>query len=699
MHRLLLSLLLAGLCWPASHIVVKDKDGVEISALSHTMREDGPRAFAGLYITNTGTASTFDISVVSGVGNDLAFGGTGSSCSGEYPAACSGVSYPATIGVGTQKSVSSTTVYTLRIADSNADNSPVDITYTGTIATKTPPPSWTTTGAEQGCVQSDAAKYPGRNDTCVPGCTAVPASGCTSADSDWRPDEESFAPPGVGSSYVDSSFGATVTQLCEDCNHAYSALAAINADGTKAIVGARGYSSGYKVIDMAGNDVVTGIPSPSSTYWDAVDPAVYYYCTDSQGISKVTLNYGPGTHSEATSWIDLSGDFAASQNCGTGGTGDLNSENWIAVISDDDDDICAINLTTQYKTCLDISGIASPFTSIDFILISKGEDTVSGKMYVGVFGEPAMGVWSFDPDVGSPTLAWEYRVGEAYEDSIDYDGDDLSGCPGGCFTSAHSDTYQDAAGVQYYVAFTWTSDMEWPGKWIIAHKFSSSGDTFRMPEEAGGAARYLFALAVGVTPAALHAAGAKSSPWFYIAQHTHPNNNVSTPIIDVTDATPIVAESTGHGVSNDELVNIGDVGGNTAANGVWTAANVTANTLELAGSAGNGAYTSGGILGSGAEIDWLAANSVHRSQQIIFRLGTREEIRRVAMNRGTAYSQESGSGYWSAPRGVISPDGRRILWDANFGAPNQVVVLVAETGVGERIGLAGNATLSGGVLQ
>lgn len=65
-------------------------------------------------------------------------------------------------------------------------------------------------------------------------------------------------------------------------------------------------------------------------------------------------------------------------------------------------------------------------------------------------------------------------------------------------------------------------------------------------------------------------------------------------ITGATNASPIVITSNSHGFSNGDIVAISNVGGNTAANGVWTVANVTANTFELSGSTGNGAYTSGG---------------------------------------------------------------------------------------------------------
>jgi hypothetical protein len=71
--------------------------------------------------------------------------------------------------------------------------------------------------------------------------------------------------------------------------------------------------------------------------------------------------------------------------------------------------------------------------------------------------------------------------------------------------------------------------------------------------------------------------------------------STNTNISGATNATPIVITNTGHNLQNGDLVEITGVVGNTAANGIYTVANRTASTFELAGSVGNGAYTSSGV--------------------------------------------------------------------------------------------------------
>src|SRR5205823_3882691 len=61
-----------------------------------------------------------------------------------------------------------------------------------------------------------------------------------------------------------------------------------------------------------------------------------------------------------------------------------------------------------------------------------------------------------------------------------------------------------------------------------------------------------------------------------------------------SNTAPITITSANHGLANGALVTITGVNGNTAANGTWQVANVTANTFELVGSIGNGTFAGGG---------------------------------------------------------------------------------------------------------
>lgn len=79
-----------------------------------------------------------------------------------------------------------------------------------------------------------------------------------------------------------------------------------------------------------------------------------------------------------------------------------------------------------------------------------------------------------------------------------------------------------------------------------------------------------------------------------------PDTAVKT-VTGATNATPIVITATAHGFADGDIVIIGNVGGNLAANNIWKIKNKATNTFELAdlndgttNSVGSGAYTSGG---------------------------------------------------------------------------------------------------------
>lgn len=65
-------------------------------------------------------------------------------------------------------------------------------------------------------------------------------------------------------------------------------------------------------------------------------------------------------------------------------------------------------------------------------------------------------------------------------------------------------------------------------------------------------------------------------------------------VIGATNATPIVIQSTGHGLTTGTRVTVAGVGGTTNANTTTTVTVVDADHFSLDGTTGNGAYTSGG---------------------------------------------------------------------------------------------------------
>src|SRR5574344_1874482 len=65
-------------------------------------------------------------------------------------------------------------------------------------------------------------------------------------------------------------------------------------------------------------------------------------------------------------------------------------------------------------------------------------------------------------------------------------------------------------------------------------------------------------------------------------------------VSNATNATPIVITAVGHGFLTGDKVYISGVGGNTAANGLFTITKIGTDTFSLNGSVGNGTFTTNG---------------------------------------------------------------------------------------------------------
>jgi hypothetical protein len=136
-------------------------------------------------------------------------------------------------------------------------------------------------------------------------------------------------------------------------------------------------------------------------------------------------------------------------------------------------------------------------------------------------------------------------------------------------------------------------------------------------------------------------------------------------VAGATNATPIVVTATAHGFANGDVVVIGGVGGNLAANNVWKIKNVAANTMELAdvkdgttNSVGSGAYTSGGYvvcLGPSAPGDNLDDFDACR-------VGTDQTLTSPTVTNGIADAADS-------------------TWTAVTGATVEAIGLYKDTGV------------------
>lgn len=80
---------------------------------------------------------------------------------------------------------------------------------------------------------------------------------------------------------------------------------------------------------------------------------------------------------------------------------------------------------------------------------------------------------------------------------------------------------------------------------------------------------------------------------------SYPSNTTTSQlnvITAATNATPIVLTTSGGDIASGDLIQVYEINGNTAANGMWVATTTTnATTITLLGSVGNSAYTYGGL--------------------------------------------------------------------------------------------------------
>ncbi|MCI0391684.1 MAG: hypothetical protein MOB07_23310 [Acidobacteria bacterium] len=166
-------------------------------------------------------------------------------------------------------------------------------------------------------------------------------------------------------------------------------------------------------------------------------------------------------------------------------------------------------------------------------------------------------------------------------------------------------------------------------------------------------------------------------------------------ITGATNATPIVITATSHGFANGDVVLIGGVGGNQAANGIWKIANQAANTFELTNpitggnASGSGTYTSGGYavnLGPSASGDnWddfsaavigtpqtltspVVSNGAFDSADVVFSSVSGNSVEAMGVYKDT--------GTESTSRMVAIMDGRHIVTCAATAAASATSIAV-----------------------
>ncbi len=263
-------LALCSLLGAAPTIVVRDSLGTNISAgVSLSQRVNGPVAYRGFYITNGGDGTLSWTLAATGTGGTQTTDArliaiSGATCATDQQ--CSGTN-TGSVKADTYATVAGTYTWNVTITAAGATNSPLTIPLQITKTAETSlisqwgylvdPASCSSTGTT-GWMASD-------KDTCTV--------------SNFRPPSTAFTVPARGSTYT-SEFGATVRVISTpNSYHSYSAMSALNSDGTRALVSDDGGVAGAYILNTSTGAVVRTNPpyTDLGTWWSATDADVYYY--------------------------------------------------------------------------------------------------------------------------------------------------------------------------------------------------------------------------------------------------------------------------------------------------------------------------------------------------------------------------------------------------------------------------------------
>lgn len=246
---------------------------------------------------------------------------------------------------------------------------------------------------------------------------------------------------------------------------------------------------------------------------------------------------------------------------------------------------------------------------------------------------------------------------------------------GYCEPAWHQDFIQGGDGNAWLI---WPCGTRYP---TVVHQCASKPDTpslMETPLEAGG--NMLDLQVVGQHDQ--HQGGALNAPIMVMDNDGDATATVAYQISNATNASPIVITTTSaYGGANGDVVLINNVGGNTAANGLCTVANLVGTSFECAGSTGNGAYTAntGSLVKNEtpAQTSFQAETWIWNFANIASKQTT---VTRLLVHRSWSWGDRIGAGYYGQPHSVVSPDGKWIAFESNGGVPDDYGVYYAPTG-------------------
>ncbi len=281
-----------------------------------------------------------------------------------------------------------------------------------------------------------------------------------------------FTPPGVGASYQDPNFGATVHVIGGPKSlHGYSTPSPINANSTYALISTNDKTLvvGLLTGKIVRENVPVGI---EGSMWDAQDPKYLY------GFSGAKIQRYDVTSGKTDTVANYSGKF---KSVTPRGTGEISKDNWIPFNAPQENQVCALDVLNVKTYC----AVLPAGFSVDFPTMAKGVDRTSGKRYLIVVGSGPFLIYSVN--VAQARLDLE---GRGPEDVLMEAGDHDGICETGetCIGGGHGDTMEDSHGNQFLVT---AIEGQSPCEYSLYSVQLNRGAQMGLPVEFGGGLKRL----------------------------------------------------------------------------------------------------------------------------------------------------------------------------------------------------------------
>jgi hypothetical protein len=608
-----------------------------------------------------------------------------------------GVGFLTSTGVGTR-------VSTVTLTPSTSCPGGCNITVTLNTHAPVAPTIATVSGSQAGCssgtFESGAGTYYG-----LPNCNFLP---------DMVPGG-TFPQPGVGGSYVDANFGATVKQVTDPttphstiCND--SGASNWNSNGTYFCVQSLG--GNFSFINAA--TLVADYTQAQITtfhFWDQTNPNVYYYFDGGVPvIHKCTLGVPP-----AISCVNQFTYSGAASTITNGNNCNASKDNWVAfwTVGGADQKVGIVNLANPAQTYLSPQYSNALWGGMVHgeACISVGIDSVTGFRYIvratngltGAFGTEGVEILGYcaNSTCGGPgtTLVrlnnWpvnptqvQFPASGSQTPAITFPAfhcDDTCFIAGFAKIGAHG-CYVEVSGQQFIQLNiqTGTPFMAW----VVLMK-ESSGDLMYVPAEAGGGTYAQFPI-WGFSDT--HNSCSSVSPLAGMDTDSDlvQNANTNVPsflITNATTASPIVVTSSSNytGANGDSILAAG-VKGLSGLNGVWTVGALTGATLNAVGTTGSGTYTgSTGVFTKNIK----PPVQPYQNEIMVFDYthildgSPSYTVTRLAKARSMPFSQSytNDSPYYLQSHVNFSPDMTKFNFNSNLGFPDSMAVFMGFTSV------------------